>query len=80
MTWHKDQWRTANEIDYINTLVAGILPEGRSMAGSVASRLERYLASARRRIEWDTFGAVDGKKIVQYVSDIIETSNEKEGT
>lgn len=59
-------WTTENEIAYINSLHSGTYPRefGQHMDGQ--SLLENYIRSAKKRILWNTFGSVDGAKVLAH--------------
>jgi len=73
--WHKC-WSTANEISYINDLVSGavfVRPGGNYLPqNSTRGLLRNYIASAKKRKQFKTFGDVDTKTVIRYAEDTLE--------
>ena len=67
-------WTTDNEIDYIDSLHRGTYPRERIKPADPKLLLSNYIKSARKRIEWGTFGSVDGRVAVAHAEKLLKES------
>jgi hypothetical protein len=64
-------WTTDNEISYIEKLYLGTYPIEFRDAADPKTLLTNYTKWAKKRISWNTWGSVNGYKVLDYAERLL---------
>lgn len=67
-------WTTDNEIAYINSLWHGTYPRINPIPADPVMLLRNYIKSAQKRVWWNTFGDVNGRRVIAHARLLVEES------